>query len=192
MNRKYKIPLLCLLFIIVSTLLPFAIFSMYDFHLFNQQHQLESIDSKIDSDIQDIHLIQSIYAIFNTQSLVVFDQEIFIFSENINQLATISKDAQDDFYLLENLLLTLLDTPTYTTINNFNIVHCKEFERNDIRYTEIEFQMENNNYTAVIDQHSSKIIYLEIEPLNTNIKDIKYFLETYISYLGLDIIDDWT
>lgn len=186
--------IISIILIIISFVFP-AIMLKQDENAFGIIVYKEIPQRAITTNVKNIYLVKAIHDIesavaqekIDSKSTIV-KRTILVEKNNENMKNNIEKEIQK---LAEKNIMKNI----FEKVDNYDMeVNERILKKDNIEYTVnvMEFKINSQEYEFEIESKSGKILamFIDKDCINPNFSK-QEILEIYISYLGLDIIDDW-
>lgn len=191
--------------LIFSICLPSVVFKAYDFYVFHKEVQWK--DASIEHEIKEKHpIIQEVYyKYFNYNYVDVDDKDSF----SIKKQNEYTQRKRDKFSKIQSLFEKEIDRMIKKGVLSYKYFEMEELSQFQLPFgtigddqledgeydLDIIFRIPVDNYISFIYNKKTSLItdfsisnrYIN----NLKEKDIQKILKGYLSYLGLDDIEDW-
>lgn len=182
--KSKKILILLMGVLLLLYMLPFLLFQLQDFA---QSKNVVTLDNiyKISSEASDIKLVNIIHTI----AYATREDDYIYDSEDLLKKKDILKKEVKKLY--EYGILDADALKTYEEIQSGQWYNISVYNR---RSTFRESYTTKDNYVGgdiMMESETNKVLSLKL-PYDSELTDRKSIIYSYIQYLGLDILDDWS
>ena len=177
-------------------------FEIYDQQLFSRQHEREVIKTKIDSKASEMYLVTAIHEMYSIDESYSINHEVEEWAAEEILKENSEKSEKKILDRVYEEIKKIEEVGKFKTIMEEGQIISIErlYEKSGYSYTEINLDSKptkQNIFSSSIgtirmDDKTNKIVYLNV-CLEEEVKQpgTEERLRQYVTYLGLDIIDDW-